>query len=40
MFVENIFSSIVYAKSKLAAHPGKLASLHAMECTGGEPDVE
>lgn len=26
-------------RSKLEAHPGKLASLHAMESTGGEPDV-
>jgi hypothetical protein len=26
-------------QAKLEAHPGKLASLHAMESTGGEPDV-
>ena len=26
-------------QAKLAARPEKVASLHAMECTGGEPDV-
>jgi hypothetical protein len=26
-------------QAKLEAHPGKLPSLHAMESTGGEPDV-
>ncbi len=26
-------------QAKLKAHPGKLSSLHAMESTGGEPDV-
>ena len=26
-------------QARLETHPKKLASLHAMECTGGEPDV-
>lgn len=42
-FEENMHrhKGLVWAKvqAKLEADPGKLASLHAMESTGGEPDV-